>query len=349
MLLFVNSERNPNSHNNADASSPTLSLTHPLEYKEEIEKLKKIFAQYQDASEAYAEFLNIYREYSDNTKNSSNIHGITHWVGAQLYYQEGMPGIEICDFSFAGGCYHGFFGQAIHNEGKEALLQAEQHCSAWVQKDPARYGECVHGFGHGVLSLYGYSYADLLNALQDCATLSSNSSSLGCYNGTFMEYNTRTMEISDDSMPNPRRPNSPEDLLEPCASLPTHYQSHCYYEQPQWWLTVFGDNFSKMANLCDTVEQTLNRENCFQGFARAIMTISLITTGEVDKQKIKEVCGQLDDQDAVHCIGEAVRSLASQGDATSTELCDSLARTDQSQCYAFGNKNTCTIFGICEK
>lgn len=348
-MLFADSERYPNSDDNADASSLTRSLTRPLEYKEEIGKLKKILAQYQDASEAYAEFLNIYKGYSDSTKDSVKIHSISHWVGAQLYYQEGMSGIAICDFSFAGGCYHGFFGQAIHNEGKEALLQAEQHCSALIQKGPARYGECVHGFGHGVLSLYGYSYADLLNALQDCATLSSNSSELGCYNGVFMEYNTRTMELFDDDVPNHRKANSPGDLFEPCTSLPALYQPHCYYEQPQWWLAVLGSNFSKMANLCGMVEQTQNREHCFRGFARAIISMSLFTTGEVDKQRIGEVCGQLDGQDALRCINEAVRLLAAEGDTDSTELCSSLASIYQSQCYDFGNENKCVIFGVCKK
>jgi len=137
--LFADFERYPNSNDNADASSSALSITSPLEYKEEIGKLEKVFAQHQDASEAYAEFLNIYKEYSDSAKDSFKIHSISHWVGAQLYYQEGMSGVAICDFSFAGGCYHGFFGQAIHNEGEDPM-----HLTKGGKTESSRRGHHGH-------------------------------------------------------------------------------------------------------------------------------------------------------------------------------------------------------------
>jgi hypothetical protein len=262
--------------------SPTENNESPLRISGlELNELRVVWQERIDAigpAEAYTEFK---ASISDSVVDS---HTLVHVFGEALYATQGLAGIGTCDGSFAFGCYHSFFGVAVHEHGLEVLPEFDAACRT-------AYGEyylpCQHGIGHGVLVYTGYD--DLVSALDLCATISTHPTG-GCVSGVFMEYNFHTM---DDTVPsNYHRPIT-EDIYAPCTSLGKQYQPACYQEQVQWWQSVFNSDFQHIGTLCAALERDSdNWRTCYYGVGNYVAADS-----SLQPEKITSQCALMPDQE----------------------------------------------------
>lgn len=186
-------------------------------------------------------------------------HNTAHVFG-EVLYEKGVEGIAVCDISFIFGCYHGFLGRAISEEGVDVLAKLDAACN----KKGREWLGCHHGIGHGLMSYFGD--AKLEEALFACTSLSWKGPVGGCYGGLFMEYNFRNAHFEGDGLEY-TRPNS-GGLFEPCVYLPEKFRSACFYEQPDWWRRIFGEDYKKLGELCGKVDDQADREFCFIGVGR---------------------------------------------------------------------------------
>lgn len=194
-------------------------------------------------------------------------HALAHVFGELVYETEGIGGVTVCDASFGFGCFHSFFGTAIHEEGIEVVKKLDGACVAVY--GPQGTG-CSHGIGHGVLSYLGEE--GLQEALDVCAGLAFKGAIGGCSSGVFMEYNFRTMEGPEG----PLRPFTYETRYYPCSEL-SPYRTSCYFELPQWWKSSLKkEGYSKeeayeMSGLwCTELRETEERDACFKGIGNMI-------------------------------------------------------------------------------
>jgi hypothetical protein len=219
---------------------------------------------------AYTDFKNAYTYFPPYSQ-----HVAMHIMGKLLYKNAGNQGITVCDRFGADACYHGFFGEAVQDQGLSKIHAMDAAC---IKKWGPTKSECQHGIGHGIMSYLGND--KLLEALNACETLQYPSKLDGCKLGVFMEYNFSTVTHDTDPRPRPFTPSTP---LEPCASLPETFQYSCYYAQPDWWHRVNHNDFKQIGEFCDMLNEE-NKKICFlgSGIGAAESTIFVI------KQTIKE-------------------------------------------------------------
>jgi hypothetical protein len=206
------------------------------------------------SAQAYQEFKQEYKDVNFGTQ-----HTMAHVVGAEIFQEAGIDGVQICDNDFAFGCYHGYFSRALSSSGLELVEKFDQACVA--KFGPLGTG-CQHGIGHGLMEYFG---TNLMAALDACGPTTAKSELAGCVSGVFMEYNVPIVIDSGIALSTPRKldENKPYD---PCPSLPGKYQSSCYYEISAWWKQAkYNDNYQIMGELCQNVPNPLQKENCFLG------------------------------------------------------------------------------------
>lgn len=309
-------------------SYPTPSKNERL--SQEIEELRKIFDA-RGPQEAYKYFKDNY--------SSLNSHELAHFVGIELYKREGVRGVYICDGSFNWGCYHGFFGQALSTEGRAFLARAKEVCAGNGEKKGTDVSGCIHGIGHGVLALKGYTPQNLIDSLKTCDILGGDAAK-SCYNGVFMEHNTATMEFFRSGEIGYRRLG--DDPFEPCNKLPRAYRYDCYYEQPSWWVTVLGRDYQKIGNLCLSLKPE-NREACFRGLGRIVPE----AVGN-NLQEVEDVCKQMPSIDGIfYCFRDSVQTLLSLGFADATTLCDAVGARG-GECREFALDFSCRVLLECD-
>lgn len=307
------------------------------EYSREQKRLHDLLTQ-EGSKAAYAYFIRAYAGI-----DPAIMHNLAHWIGSEIYRQEGAEGVILCDGAYQFGCYHGFFGTALSVEGNRLLPRAEQACMTGGQL-PAQFGGCIHGIGHGILGLRGYGEDDLLKALEDCDLLSNASSQQGCYNGVFMEYNVRTMQgINGDEIA--IRAFDATHPFDPCEILPSRYQPFCFYEQPAWWIASHNQTPVTSGMLCAALDNLPNREQCFRGIGRL-----MLQRAEGDHTLIRALCAELSSPEGHSaCINEALRLLLSQGYTTGWEdLCAALTTDARTPCIAYAKTFLCSAYAQCE-
>jgi len=193
-------------------------------------------------------------------------HNLAHTFGDALFDAEGIEALPVCDVSFAMGCFHGFFGRAIQLSGIGIIKDLESSCYRDLSTVPARV--CVHGIGHGLLNLAGYTPDGITRALTECdALVARPESAHDCAGGIFMEYNTNMLT---DLVPRPM-PASP---AVPCDSARADVQGICYFWSAQWWPDVLPHDakypmstFVQAGALCRTYAGNHLRD-CFEGLGR---------------------------------------------------------------------------------
>ena len=220
----------------------------------------------------------------------ANGHDGAHIFGELLFDTLGLSAFSVCDGAFDSGCYHGFLGKAVNKIGLSVLPNLQEGC---VQKWGKYSGGCEHGIGHGVIGYLGLNH--LLEALQACDMIPFHVPIGGCSGGVFMEYNFRTMGE------NRNRPVDERDVHAPCSDLPKQYWVSCYFEQTQWWVAVFPEDYIKVGNLCDSVKEKEAKTACFRGIGNIAAANS-----EFDSAITIKNCKALPSQDAeMACRREA--------------------------------------------
>jgi len=225
--------------------------------------------------EAYQEFT---RQYAD--KNFGVQHTMSHVIGELIYKKKGLSGLTICDNSFAFGCYHSFYGQALADKGLSVIPIADKFC---VDKFGPLGTGCQHGIGHGLMEYYGPK--KLTKALDACSMTTQLKKLFGCTSGVFMEYNVPILisATSAETVPRVLDKNRPYD---PCPNVKEEYQESCYYEMAQWWdkSTTFNGDYKKIGELCQALTLPLNRESCFLGVGNVAAPSSNYIVSETIKK-----------------------------------------------------------------
>lgn len=176
-----------------------------------------------DAQAVYKTFVN-----KNALLPASEQHLGAHIFGELLYNTKGIEGFTICNSEFGFGCYHGFFGRAISEQGEDVITALDAKCI--TAYGPLGTG-CQHGIGHGILEYTGYQ--NLQAALALCDKTTRVSSLLGCVSGVFMEYHTPLAGVGNGLVPS-NRPYDPSKPLDPCDRVGARYQSSCYFELGAW-------------------------------------------------------------------------------------------------------------------
>ncbi len=221
-------------------------------FTEEVSFVRKLFKT-EKPQKAYAYFLDTYKHFEPPFT-----YNLAHIVGMILYDTHGNEGIVFCDESYESGCFHGFFSKTVIS------LQT----APWEVCDSlpiSKLSGCIHGIGHGLLVLYGYTIAGLEHALAVCK--SSIEYMSGCSDGVFMEFNTNiTSEVLHGS--NSFKTSNSSSLYEPCESLSHSYQSFCYLDQAPRWYSYITQDFSLIVSFCSDISDINNRLSCYQGIGR---------------------------------------------------------------------------------
>ncbi|MDP2735120.1 MAG: hypothetical protein Q8P12_02850 [bacterium] len=207
------------------------------------------------AAAAYEDFKETFAD-----SHFSLQHLNAHLFGELLYRKLGIEGIAVCDATFAFGCYHSFFGQALAEHGMAAVEQLDRAC---IDKF-GEYGTgCQHGIGHGLLEYFGHR--QLIAALEGCTFTTQVQKLFGCTSGVFMEYNVPII-ITPEFARTEVRELDGEGPYAPCATIvPEGFRESCYYEMAQWWDKVYLGDYAKIGELCQGIALLKEQEPCYLG------------------------------------------------------------------------------------
>ncbi len=317
------------------SSMPEVNDTN-YDYRTERAIMSKQFAN-KSSQDVYSLFKIRYSKV-----NNITVHNLAHWIGTEIYLHSGIDGLLVCDEAFSYGCYHGFFIKAFEKEGKNLYQSGDKYCSG-DGSQPMKFGGCIHGLGHGVLYLNGYDLTGLNNALKDCESLSSQSSIMGCNNGVFMEYNTKTMQSLDSGEVRVRELD-PADKLYPCSQLELKYQPDCVFEIPAWWANVLSNDFEQMIDICASIKDSNVKKWCYGGVGRMIPVAD-----NYQLNKVKDICLLINGSEyQSHCIEKSLEVLLGMGKTDSISLCNVLDSTTAKGCTERMNQYYCAITDKCQ-
>jgi plastocyanin len=212
-----------------------------------------------------------------------NPHDMAHLVGHLIYDKYGLHGIEICDPSFAFGCYHGLMEVALYDEKggtyEQRLLLAEKGCEALGGEDAPPYWSCIHGIGHGVAT---YREHDMEKSLTDCNLMGEKVRTY-CHDGVFMEF----------AISAPRSFYSRENPLYPCNSVDILYQHACARNQTNVMRNNFFMDTREIANNCISSESKEIISGCIDSLGFFIASLSKGSPELIINEcsKISEVSG----------------------------------------------------------
>lgn len=278
-----------------------------------------------------------YERFKEQAKKSDSPHLEAHKFGGALYETKGIAGIEVCDASFAYGCYHELTGRAVNDRGKGALPEANAQC-----RESENFLSCQHGIGHGILSVTGYKRDALISALDTCASLADADTIGGCIGGVFMEYNLRTMLSIKRKEGSSLRTLPDENVYAPCDTLSkTTHQEACYFWQPQLWIQNMFEQkdgyktiLQTVTNRCMRLKNTAYRNRCVEGLGNAFV-------GELSRRKIQhtnvasDICKYLPTgSDRYRCIVHAAGAFIGNEDSRTkaAALCGSLPEEKEVSC-----------------
>ncbi len=205
----------------------------------------------------------IIRTYATSTFVQSQCHQLSHVIGNTAYDQKGSIGEAFIDGdSFCwSGYYHGVVERAVSTKGSAYI---KEHINDFCAEMPGKerysfdYYNCVHGLGHGVMSM---TRNELFDSLNICDLLNGDWERSSCYGGVYMENvmtdwrNHKTNYLKDD------------DLLYPCTAVDEKYKYQCYLMQTSYVLKKNGYDFVDGFRRCKDVPSPYD-EVCAQSLGR---------------------------------------------------------------------------------
>lgn len=201
-------------------------------------------------------------------------HVPAHVFGGVLYESEGIDALSICDGRMLYGCFHEFLSQAIVENGLAIVPELEQRCpSSPSIDDPI---SCIHGLGHGLVAYFGYTKANLDQAIAECDKLTRDPWS-ACVQGAFMEYDLRFFAAADGAE---TRPIPDGNVYDPCTEYSGIHAERCVSLLPVWWRAALfspspsEDMFSWAGAKCSTLPENIlqYRRDCFRGIGYIAVT-----------------------------------------------------------------------------
>lgn len=252
-----------------------------------------------------AAFAELRGEMASSEFVSSNCHQMTHVIGraaADIYGD--IPSTYSLGDSFCGsGYYHGALETIVAKIGPDRILEeADTLCT-----DLGRQGRhslfhynCAHGLGHGFM---GIQENELFDSLETCDALTDPWERERCYGGVFMEN-----VVTKDDPEHPSKYLKADQPLYPCNVVGTRYKNECYQRQTSYALQTQGNNFSKVFDLCRTVEDDFQL-SCYQGLGWDASVQSLKQGGSeaVVNESTSMLCNLGGDQEVrSNCVVGAV-------------------------------------------
>lgn len=218
------------------------------------------------------------------------------------------------DFCWS-GYYHGVIERYINKIGYENLSKEIDGICADIPGKSSYsfdYYNCVHGVGHGVMSITG---DELFDSLKFCDGLSGQWEKSSCYSGVFME------NVIADGRNHKTDYLKPEDPVYPCNAVDEQYKETCYLMQTSYMLKVTNYDFKKVFDLCEGVDAG-HVNTCYRSLGRDASGTSV---SDIEKTRTKCFMGK-DFTQRSECIIGAVKDFISYyySDTKAQQLCTSL-------------------------
>lgn len=210
-----------------------------------------------------AAFVDLKDQYQTSQYVRNQCHQLTHVIGR--YAVTKFPTVgeaykEGDSFCWS-GYYHGVLEGFAERIGKQNIVNEMDHLCDSVSGKAEKtfnYYNCVHGLGHGIMSLLR---DELFESLTYCDQLTGAWEQLSCSQGVFME------NIISDISGHRTNYLRPEEPFYPCNEAPEKYKNTCYSAQTSYALQTVHRDFSKLFDLCTGVEGGY-REVCYAGVGR---------------------------------------------------------------------------------
>ena len=205
---------------------------------------------------------------SENDKGGyvrANCHQLAHVIGraaAKKYELKVAETFEHGNQFCASGYYHGAMESVVAEVGPQKIKDTiNEICKPFRVKNAynLKHYDCVHGLGHGVMSMENY---ELYRALEDCELLSDTWERDSCSSGVFME-NIMSVFNNPDYQTKYLDKNRP---LYPCTDVDDIHKTACYLNQSSYALTVTNFNYATVFELCG--EAGSSDIICYQSLGR---------------------------------------------------------------------------------
>lgn len=225
-----------------------------------------------------AAFADFRKAYDTNPFVKSQCHQIGHVIGraGALKYKTLAETYAHGDTFCWSGYYHGAIEQIAHELGAEKIVaQINDVCESFNSKEPYsfKHYNCVHGMGHGLMAV---KEDKLFEALDSCDRYNGSWQQDSCYGGVFMENVMNNI--------NPGKTSAylkTDDPLYPCTAVKERHKQQCYLMQTSHALTVVGNDYKRVFELCAGVESP-HSATCYQSLGR---DISGASSSQVDQTR----------------------------------------------------------------
>lgn len=257
----------------------------------------------------------------------SQCHQLMHVIGraAANLYPTAPEAFKYGDGFCWSGYYHGAMESIVAGVPKENVAKAlDTFCADISGKKTYSfdYYNCVHGLGHGVMSLL---HNELPDSLKLCDNLTGSWERSSCWSGAFME------NIIADEINHAAKYLKNDDPLYPCDIVDDTYKTTCYLMQTSRMLALVGGNFAKVFSLCETVGEAYI-DTCYQSLGR---DASGRTVSDTVSTRTTCLLGK-DYRQQSNCIIGAVKDFISyfHSDTEARGLCASLPENLRDVCFS---------------
>ena len=277
------------------------------------------YYEYLTLNKSVAEAFRAMKE--DFAKNSyvvAQCHPLTHVIGrvATEKYKEVNEAFKYGDPFCWSGYYHGVMEKIIEKVGISKVSEnLDSICSLIPGKDSYSfdYYNCVHGLGHGLMAI---TENELFESLKLCDNLSGFWEQGSCHGGVYME------NVIIDNKGEKTKYLKPEDPIYPCNAVGEKYKTSCYLMQTSYALKVSRQDFSKVFEICRSVEEGY-RALCLQSLGR---DASGQTSSNAEATRAKCYLG-IDHSEKLNCVIGAVKDFISyfHSDVEAKNFCSILS------------------------
>ncbi|MAF59417.1 hypothetical protein CL631_01055 [bacterium] len=259
----------------------------------------------------------------------TDLHFLGHFVGDELYRQEGVSGMSKCTHGFRNACSHAMVIGAMVEFGEGALPLVKEVCKD-APGGSGAYTMCFHGFGHGVFAYTGYNFEDTVKICSRTGTPEANNREFPeCIGGAVMELlggGGHDKELWEKAREKYLSKTEPRSLCE-FSFMTDEIRPICYtYLTPHLFEFAGGDlghlteeNYRDAFLYCDEIPISLegDRLSCFGSLGkefvvlaqnRDVRKIDQMTNTQLDK--VYELCKITEDEAGqAACVRNAVQSL----------------------------------------
>jgi hypothetical protein len=208
--------------------------------------------------------------------------------------------------------------------GPEGLKQnINSICSKVSGKDTHsfNYYNCVHGLGHGVMSIINN---ELFESLEMCDLLDGEYERQNCYGGVYME------NVVQDGSFGESKYLKKDNLMYPCDAVESKYKKPCLLMQPTYILSNNHRDFAKTFELCRNFSGDL-LAYCLDGIGRE----SLDQVENSKNADVEKVCNMgINDLEKSACYDGAVKNMIAyyHSDRQANKLCIELPENIKNHC-----------------